>query len=588
MSPSIPMSLIIGTVPSVLEAGGNPLSLNGVLLTNDPSIPIGVAQPFIVGATADWFGAQSPEAILADKYFAGFIGADSLPSTLYFYQYNEAPVAAYLRSGSLAALTLAQLQAFSGTLIVSVDGEVVTSGNIDLSSATSFTNAATLMQAGLRVVGGIFAGTGTVTNASAVLTVNTTTTGTLHVGDPVVGANIPVGATVLSFGTYTPLSGVGTVNLSTPATGAAGPEAITVTSTVAVTYDSLRKAFVVTSPTTGVNSAVGFASGTLAAHVELTQVTGAVQSIGAAAATPAGAMNGVVRSTQNWASFSTVFEPELDEATGFAAWVSAASPAGQERFIYVEWDSVTANDTSNPPNGQSFGALATAAAYNGVIPLYDLSAGQHAAFVMGFVASIDFDAREGTATLAFKGQAGLPLDVTDADTAVALGGALNGLGGVGNGYNYYGAFGTANQQFQWMQRGTMPGPWKWVQPYVNQIAMNADFQLALAVLESQVKSIPYNTAGYNLVRGSLLDTITKYVNFGAIRSGVPLSASQAQQVNLAAGMKIDGVLSTVGWFLQILPATAQVRGLRGSPPMRFWYTDGGSIQSLFLGTIDVQ
>lgn len=588
MSPSIPMSLIIGTEPSVLGTGGNPLSLNGVLFTHDTSIPIGVAQPFIVGATADWFGAESPEAILADKYFGGFIGADSLPSTLYFYQYNEAAVAAYLRGGSLAAVTLADLQAFSGTIIVSIDGATVTSAAIDLSSATSFSNAAALIQTGLRTAGGVFTGTGTVTNGSPILTVNTTVSGHLHIGDTVTGTDIPAATTILSFGTYTVLTGTGTVNLSAPATGAAGPEAITVTSTATVTYDGLRAAFVITSPTTGVNSAVGFASGTLAANVELTQLTGAVQSIGAVAATPASALNGVVRSTQNWATFSTVFEATVAEATGFAEWTSAASPAGQERFLYSQWDSVTANDTSNPPNGESFGALATAAAYNGVMPIYDLSAGQHAAFAMGFVASLDFDAAEGTATLAFKGQAGLPLDVTDADTAVALGGSLNGLGGVGNGYNYYGAFGTANQQFQWMQRGTMPGVWKWVQPYVNQIAMNADFQLALATLMGQVKSIPYNTAGYNLVRGSLLDTITKYVNFGAIRAGVPLSASQAQQVNLAAGAKIDGVLSTVGWYLQILPATATVRGLRGSPPMKFWYTDGGSIQSLFLGTIDVQ
>jgi hypothetical protein len=45
--------------------------------------------------------------------------------------------------------------------------------------------------------------------------------------------------------------------------------------------------------------------------------------------------------------------------------------------------------------------------YNGVIPVYDLEAGQHAAFVMGFIASLDFDEAQGTATLAFKGQAGL-------------------------------------------------------------------------------------------------------------------------------------------------------------------------------------
>lgn len=586
---SIPMSNVIGTEPSVLGAGGNPLSLNGVALTTDRSIPIGVAVPFITGQADDWFGAQAPEAVFSDQYFEGFIGADSLPSTLYFFQYNETDVAAYLRGGNLAAVSLTDLQGFTGTLSVLVDGRQVTSpAAINLASATSYSNAATLMQAGLQATGNVWAGTLTTTNASTTVTINTTTTGELHVGDVLVGIDIPVGATIESFGTYTVVAGTGTVVISAGATAAIGPEAGSVTYLPTVTYDSLRAAFVVTSPTDGAQSSIGYVAGTLAAHVLLTQLTGSVISAGAAATTPAAAMAAVVNSTQNWASFSTIFEPTLVQALGFAAWVSTASPAGQERFIYVEWDSVTANDVSSPPNGESFGAQVTALAYNGVLPLYDLQNGAKAAFCMGFFASLDFTEAQGTATLAFKGQTGLTTDVTDAPTAIALGGPLDGSGGVGNGYNYYGAFATANQAFQWMQRGTMPGVWKWVQPYINQIAMNADFQLALATLASQVKSIPFNTAGYNLVRGALQDPIQKYVNFGAIQPNVPLSASQVQQVNTAAGIKIDGILSTVGWYLQILPASPTVRGLRGSPPMKFWYTDGGSIQSLFLATIDVQ
>lgn len=578
MSPSIPMSTLLGTEPSVLASGGNPLSLNGVFLTTDRSIPIGVAQPFPnTTAVENWFGVQSPEAILGAKYFSGFIGADSLPSTLYFFQYNEADVAAYLRGGNLSALTLDELKVFSGTLIVSVDGRTVTSPNIDLSSATSFTNAATLIQTGLRSASGIFSGTGTVTNGSPILTVNTTVSGQLHIGDTVVGTDIPAATTILAFGTYTVLAGTGTVTLSANATGAAGPEAITVGSNVSVTYDSLRAAFILTSPTTGVNSIVGFASGTLAANIELTQVTGAIQSIGAVTSTPAGAMNAVVASTQNWASFTTVFEAPVDVAEDFADWTSTQSPAGQERFLYVEWDSVLAETVGAAPG--SFGAIVTAAAFNGSMPNFDLTAGQKAAFICGAVASIDFNETQGRLTLAYKGQAGLVPDVTDATVAQNL--KLNG-------YNFYGAYATANQQFQFLQPGSMPGSWRWVDAYVNQIAMNADFQLAMALLETQLKSIPYNQNGTNLIRGGLQGTIDKYLNFGAIQPGVPLSPFQVQAVNNAAGDKIDRVLSTVGYFLQILPASPTVRGLRGSPPMKFWYTDGGSVQTLLLATIDVQ
>jgi hypothetical protein len=85
-----------------------------------------------------------------------------------------------------------------------------------------------------------------------------------------------------------------------------------------------------------------------------------------------------------------------------------------------------------------------------------------------------------------------------------------------------------------------------------------------------------------------MDPITAALNFGAIRANVPLSASQIAQVNNAAGTKIDTVLSSRGWYLQILPATAQVRAARGTPPMSLWYMDGGSVQAITLASIVVQ
>lgn len=574
---SIPASQLVSTVPSVLGTGGNPLSPNANFFTNDASIPYGVAQGFPdATAVADWFGNDSPEAILGNKYFSGYIGSDSLPSLLWFFQYATAAVAAYLRGGSVEGLSLTELQAFTGTVIVSVDGRTVTSSAINLASATSFSNAAALIQAGLQAVGNVWTGTIT-TTVSTTVTIDTTTTGQLHIGDVLVGTDIPTGATIVSFGSYTPTAGSGTVVISAAATGAVGPEASSVTYDPTVAYDPLRAAFVITSPTTGADSSVGFATGTLSPDIFLNQATGAVVSVGGVASTPASACNALVLSTQNFVTFTTVFEATVDEALGFANWVSTATPAGSKRFAYIEWDSNAAEGTGAAP--ESFGAQLIEAEYDGSMPNYDLSSGQKAAFICGAIASLDTEATQGRITLAYKGQAGLVPDVVDPTTAQNL--QLNG-------YNFYGAYATANQAFQFLQPGSMPGSWKWVDAYINQILINSDFQLALVNLEASVKSIPYNTTGYNLVRAALLDPINKYVNFGAIQPGVPLSASQAQQVNTAAGAKIDGVLSTVGWYLQILPASPTVRGLRGSPPMKFWYTDGGSIQTLLLATIDVQ
>lgn len=595
-SPSIPASELVNSIPSVLGTGGNPLSLNAVFGTNDPSIPLGTVKAFPdVTSVQNWFGANSPEAVFAGRYFSGYSIGTSLPSTLYFAQYNENAVAAYLRGGNMSAVSLATLQGFSGTLTVAVDGHTLTSAAIDLSSATSYVNAAALIQAGLQNTGNSWSGTVT-TVVGTVLTIDTTASGVLHVGDHIAAAGIPGGSTIASFGTYTPLAGTGTVNLSVAATAAAGPIAGTVTLDPTVTYDVLRAAFVITSPSTGAASTIAFpTTSTFATNLKLTQAAGAVLSQGGAAATPAGFLNSVVAATQNWATFTTVFEADTPTALGFANWVSTASPAGQERFAYIEWDTVEANALGVNPTG--FGAEVTAAAYNGSMPNYDpgtrtdidpetglpvvttWTPGELAAFVCGTIASLDFNATQGRATLAYKSQAGVNAGVNTAVAAQNL---------KANGYNWYGAYATANDDFTFLQPGSMPGVWKWVDPYVNQIAMNSDFQLALLTLETQVPSIPFNTNGYNLIRAALQDPIDKYVNFGAIQPGVPLSASQAQAVNLAAGVKIDGVLSTVGYYLQILPATAQVRGLRGSPPMKFWYTDGGSIQSLLLASIDVQ
>jgi hypothetical protein len=100
--------------------------------------------------------------------------------------------------------------------------------------------------------------------------------------------------------------------------------------------------------------------------------------------------------------------------------------------------------------------------------------------------------------------------------------------------------------------------------------------------------VPYNDQGYAQVEGALADPINAAVNFGTIRSNVPLSSAQAAEVNTAAGAKIDTILSTRGWYLQILPAAPTTRSGRGSPPMTLWYTDGGSIQSINLAAIEIQ
>lgn len=577
---SIPASQLVNVLPSVLAAGGNPLSFNSVFLTDDDTIPIGTVQAFSTLADVeDWFGPTSIEAVLAGKYFSGYDNTLSLPSTLYFAQYNANAVGGYLRSGSFDGTTLAQLQALSGVLILPIDGKTVTSANINLAGASSFTNAAALIQTGLQVVGGIFNGTGTIDDgagsAGTILTISAVTSGLLHVGDHITGGSIAANTLIVSQSSGTP-GGIGTYVVSVSQDYNPGG-AVQVTSTATASYNAQLAEFVIRSSTTGVDSSAGYATGSLSAGLKLTAVTGAVLSAGAAAATPADTMGGVADVTQNWATFMTVFEPDTDTKLDFALWVQTTN----KRFAYVAWDSNETILAGAAP--ASFGAQCVAAEMDGIYPRYepadDNGNGRKAAFICGTVASIDWDAVQGRLTFAFKGQAGLVADITNATVADNL---------IGNGYNFYGAYATANDRFVNEQRGSTPGAYKFFDPYINQIWLNNALQLAFMVLLTGVRSLPYNAQGYNMLRAAAMDPIQAALNNGVIQPGVTLSNSQRAQVNTAAGADIAGTLQTAGWYLQILDASPETRAERESPPMTLWYTDGGSIQNIELASIMVQ
>lgn len=593
---SIPASQDVSVIPGVLGTGGNPLALNSIFATQSTRPPIGARGPVPVGfpsvtAVEDYFGVGSTEALLAAVYFSGFTNCTMLPGKLFFAQYAEAAVAGYLRSGSFDGVTLAQLQASSGTLILAIDGRTITTPSINLSSATSFSNAAALIQSGIRSAAATFAGTGSIT--SDVLTITAVTNGALEVGDVVTGTNVTPTTTITSLMSGTGGTGTYGVTGADAASGTidvAGPNAV-------VAYDSVLQEFTVTSPTTGVNSAVGVATGTLATDIFFTTATGAVTSLGSAAQTPGGFFAAMVAQTQNWVAVTTIWEPTPDEQIAWATAANTASPAGAERFIYVgETTDITLTEgpapSSFPVQTQDFNgrvavysqAPATLADGTVVGDTY----GKAAAFICGTIASINWAARNGRITFKFRNNSQLNPSVVDATIAANLDG--NGGNLANNGTSYYAAIATANQPFQYLRQGGISGEWDWIDEYVDQIYLNSQIQLSLLSLLTQVNAIPYNQYGYGLVRSAMLAPINEALNNGSIVSGVILSPAQKAAVNAAVGGGVDAatVLFNQGWYLQILDPGAQARGLRATPAMTFWYTDGGAIQSINLASIDVQ
>ncbi|MGZ8442540.1 MAG: DUF3383 domain-containing protein [Candidatus Binatia bacterium] len=497
---SIPATQIVQINPGVLSGGGTAIQMNGVILTADTAVPLGTVQSFSSAtAVSAFFGSSSTEAGLADIYFRGRKNATKLPGLLYFAQWNTSAASGYLRGGSLASMTLAQLQALTGTVIVTVGGVEKTSSTINLSGAASFSAAAALIEAGFTTPG------------------------------------------------------------------------------FTVTYDSQRAAFKFTSTATGVNATMTVATGTLAAGLKLTTATGAVLSQGAAIATPSTVMNSVKSVTLNWATFMTTTEPDAATKVLFADWINAQN----NRFAYAMWSTEAAAIAT--PDTTSSAAQIITAGYSGTVPIYVSSSldatAKAAAFFLGATASLDLARTNGRITYAFKYLSGLVASVTDETIATNL---------KANGYNFIGTYATANDSFTFFYPGSVTGDYAFADEYINQIYLNAQLQLALIVLLTEVNSIPYNNDGKTLVRAACLDPILEFVNFGGIRKGVILSESQKAQVNNAAGVDIDTVLNTEGWYLQINDATAQVRAARGTFPMTLWYMDGGSVQQITMASIVIQ
>ena len=136
---TIPASQIASVIPGVLSPGGSGLVINGLVLTENVLMPTGTVQSFASAqAVSDFFGPSSAEYAYASIYFAGMVNGTQLPSSILFASYNgTAARAAFLNSGSFAHYSLAEMQAITGVLTLTVDGTTFTSSSINLTGIAS-------------------------------------------------------------------------------------------------------------------------------------------------------------------------------------------------------------------------------------------------------------------------------------------------------------------------------------------------------------------------------------------------------------------------------------------------------------------
>ena len=489
MLASIPASEIVTVLPSVLGAGGTAMALNAVIISDDVKF---VAKEYSnADAVGNDYGTTSDKYKFAQIYFNGFTGSTVKPSALFISKYSAVDSAAKLTGASLRSMSLDQLKAITGAISVTIDG-VLATGTVDLSAATSFSNAATLI------------------------------------------------ATAL---------------------------------TAAVTFDTQLQSFVIASGTTGATSSISFASGAAAEALALTELTGAQLDNVTTVDTATTAMKRLTNYTLNLSTIvaetSTALNDDIQKE--IATWVSLQN----HRYWLVKYGeeptALIANNTTNFAGWVAENNVADVTCVYGTF--------EHAALCAGYAASLNFSELNGRTTMDFRSTSTLAPSVTDVDDANAL---------ESNGYAYYGAFATANDRFIFLRNSIVSGEFKWVDAYLNQIYFNSQLQLAQITGLIANKSIPYNEVGKSKVRASAQDPINEMLNFGGIQTGVALSEQQKSIINNEAGVDAATIIFNQGYYLMIRDATAQVRAVRGSFPIKLWYTDGGSVHSINIASINVQ
>lgn len=494
MASYIPIDQIVTINPGVIGAGSNPLALNGLFLGQSELIPSGTITEFnSADAVSDWFGSSAYETTLANVYFNGFTNCSKYPGSIFFAPVVTEARAAWARGNSLSGMTLATLIAITGTLYVTIDGTEYNCVLLNLSTATSFSEAADLIT-----------------------------------------------------------------------------EQLGISDVATVTWDSTTSRFTLTTVSTGSESSVSQITGTAASDLGLATAT---LSQGADVNTLTDVLDDAKTQSLNWALFTTVEQCTQDEATEMATWANNQNNG---------WGFVMSDNDANAElanNETCFGFLAKQAAYDSTICLYDPNENPtFKAFVMGCAASIDWSAREGRITFAFRRQSGLATTCNDQQVAENL---------LGNGYSYYGAYAGrgADNTYNIMYDGNMPGNYPFFDTFVNQIYLNNQLKLAVFDLLLAMNSIPYNDEGYTKIRAAVLDPVNEALNNGTIRTGVDLSESQKVQISTKVGFDISSELYAQGWYLQIEAATATIRAQRASPSMNFFYCDGGSIQQVTIPSL---
>ena len=499
---AIPASELVRVQPRVLAGTGQDLAFNGLFLTENALAPVGTLLTF-------------RDAASVSEYF-GSASDEAKAAAVYFGGYNNSflkPTQLYVwRTHKNAAAPFVRSQAFSTAAVKTL----------------------------LDDLKGITAGT----------------------------FNATIGGTAISL-SEVDLSGSDSISAALDivtkkiaATEGASPAA----AGVALSWNSVLRAFTLTAGAAGSTVAIANLSGTIPDALGLT--SGAVVSAGADAQDYASCLDEVCETTQNFVTYSTIAEADRADALALAGWSNTQYAAGNQ-FLYVYWSDDAVLKTADA--SETAAIAIRDAEYTGTAGVYgDV---RYPAFLMGVAASIDWDRIDGAITTAFKAQSGLTANVQVKDDAANL---------IANGMNFMGNYASRNDNFILFQNGQMFGQWSWIDTYLNATWLNNALQVQILSGLELAGRVPYTEAGYTRIRAWVQDVVDRALTNGVIDRGVRLSETQKTELINEAGKDISTDLYNNGYVLQINDATAAVRQARISPSMSFWYTYGGSVHKINL------
>ena len=342
---------------------------------------------------------------------------------------------------------------------------------------------------------------------------------------------------------------------------------------ISCVYDTTVNSFTITSTTTpSEDSTLSYASGSIANELYLSAGYGAFLSQGATASVAVDLFKSIRESTENWAGFTTVYECTDEQHLDFAQWVHET----ESRFFYVAW---TTSDTALVSGStQTIAYQIKDKKYLNTSPVYCVD-NTKPANVLGYAASLNFDRENGRAPLKFRELSDLTSDVTSGDDYDTL---------IANGYNFYGNYAANANKFNYWADGVITGDFRWLDAYCGQIWLNANLQAAIIRLFMSNKAIPYAMRGRALVESCMIPTLETFKTWGGITTGTDLDATQIQQIADLVGADISTSLISKGYYIHIGKFTSIMRAKRTTPEVHLFYTDGGSIQKLFMNSWEVE